>query len=254
MSSPALHLPAVMGHRGAAGLAPENTLAGFRRAAALGVTWVELDVRLTADGVALLSHDESLTRATGLRRKIGHVRYVDIARLDAGAWFDPAFRGESLPTLVQALDLLAQLKIGVNIELKRHIGQEERVVHTVAAALAAAWSTALPPPLMSSFDPAMVAAAKRVLPGLPRALIADRLPRNWQTLAGSLACFSLHLNWRSASKERVLALHEAGYAVGVYTVNDPTVAHELWSRGVDCIITDRPDLMLAACVAAEVRR
>lgn len=254
MSSPAFRLPAVMGHRGAAGLAPENTLAGFRRAAALGVTWVELDVRLTADGVAVLSHDESLARATGLRRKVGRVTAADIANLDAGAWFGDAFRGEPLPTLEQAVRRLADLGLGVNIEIKRHIGQEVRVINTVADVLADAWPAVLPPPLVSSFDPAMVAAAQRLLPHLPRALISERLPRAWRKWADSLACYSLHLHWKVASQERISAIHDAGFSVAVYTVNEAEIARKLWTMGVDCVITDRPDLLLAARADVEPRR
>lgn len=254
MSSPALCLPAVMGHRGAAGLAPENTLAGFRRAAALGVAWVELDVRLTADGVAVLSHDESLARVTGLRGKVGRLRHADIEGLDAGAWFGDAFRGERLPSLTQALSLLAQLRVGVNIEVKRHPGKEAGVMQAVAAALAAAWPSTLVPPLLSSFDPAMVVTAQRHLPNLPRALIAERLPQNWRSLADSMACSALHLNWRAVGEDRVSAIHAAGLDVAVYTVNDMATAHRLWGAGVDCVITDRPDVLLAARVAFESAR
>ncbi len=254
MSFPALRLPAVMGHRGAAGLAPENTLAGFRRAAALGVTWVELDVRLSADGVAVLSHDESLARATGLRRKVGRLLHADIEGLDAGAWFGESFRGETLPTLAQALRLLAQLNVGVNIEVKRHEGQETRVMNAVAGALADAWPTVLVPALISSFDPAIVAAAQHRLPDLPRALIAERLPRTWRSLADSLACSAIHLNWKAANDGRISAIHAAGLGVAVYTVNEAPIARRLWAMGVDCVITDRPDVLMAARTEQEKAR
>ena len=241
-----------MGHRGAAGLAPENTLAGFRRAGELGVSWVELDVRITADGVAVLSHDESLFRATGLRRKVVRASRADIAGLDAGAWFDKAFRGEPLPTFEQAMRVLARLKIGVNVEIKRHPGSEDRVVDAVAGILADVWPAAAPPPLLSSFDPAMVAAARDRLPHLPRALIAERLPRTWQSWADSLGCFSLHLNWKAVNAARAAAIHDAGYRLAVYTVNDETNAHRLWSMGVDSVISDRPDLLLAARIDSKI--
>lgn len=254
MSSPAFRLPAVMGHRGAAGLAPENTLAGFRRAAQLGVTWVELDVRLTGDGLAVLSHDESLARATGLRRKVSRAKRADIAGLDAGAWFGEAFRGEPLPTFEQAMGLLARLGLGVNVEVKRHPGYEDRVMDAVAAVLASVWPDTAPAPLLSSFDPAMVAAARRRLPAVPRALIAERLPLTWRKWADSLECASLHLNAKAMTRERAAAIRLAGFRTAVYTVNEGEIARRLWAMGVDCVITDRPDLLLEARAVVEAGR
>jgi glycerophosphoryl diester phosphodiesterase len=243
-----------MGHRGAAGLAPENTLAGFRRAAGLGVSWIELDVRLTADDAAVLSHDESLARATGLRRKITHIGLADLAGLDAGAWFAESFRGEPLPTLTAAMRELAGLGLGVNVEVKRHTGHEDRVMDAVAGVMEDAWPDAAQPPLISSFDPAMVAAARRRLPGVRRALIAERLPRAWRHWADSLECYSLHFNWKALDANRVAAIRDAGYPIAVYTVNDAAIARRLWSLGVDCVISDRPDVLLAARTAFDAER
>ncbi|MGE5147834.1 MAG: glycerophosphodiester phosphodiesterase family protein, partial [Candidatus Eiseniibacteriota bacterium] len=86
-------LPKLVGHRGAAALAPENTLAGFRAAAAAGVTAVEFDVRLSADGVPMVIHDATVERTTTGRGPVAAQSAAALGALDAGAWFGPRFRG-----------------------------------------------------------------------------------------------------------------------------------------------------------------
>src|SRR5512142_2967244 len=111
-------LPPVIGHRGAAAHAPENTLAGFRRAKALGCTWVEFDVRLTADGVPVLCHDPRLDRTTDRSGRVAAQTLAAIQTSDAGGWFAPVFAGERMPSLEEALLLCAELGLGANIEIK----------------------------------------------------------------------------------------------------------------------------------------
>src|SRR5277367_3846394 len=97
-----LNLPPVIGHRGAAAYAPENTLAGFRAAQALGCTWVEFDVRLSADDALVVCHDDKLERTTGGRGRISMMRLAAIRRHDAGSRFGAGFAGERIPTLEEA--------------------------------------------------------------------------------------------------------------------------------------------------------
>ena len=99
-----LELPRIMGHRGAAGRAPENTLAGLRAAADMGATWVEFDVMLSGDGVPVLFHDDNLKRTTGRNAHMAETPFADLAALEAGAWFAPAFAGEPIPALEAALE------------------------------------------------------------------------------------------------------------------------------------------------------
>src|SRR5579859_520454 len=95
----ALVLPAVIGHRGAAASAPENTLAGLRRAHALGASWVEFDVQLSRDARCILLHDDTIDRTTSGRGKAAAMELDALRRVDAGAWFSPEFTGERIPTL-----------------------------------------------------------------------------------------------------------------------------------------------------------
>ena len=117
-------LPRVIGHRGAAAYAPENTLAGFRKAKALGCHWVEFDVRLTGDSQPVLLHDDRLERTTNGRGGISGLQLAAVRRYDAGNWFHSSFAGERVPTLEEALLLLAELGLGANVELKAVRGRE----------------------------------------------------------------------------------------------------------------------------------
>ena len=118
-------LPLVIGHRGAAGEAPENTLAGLRRAHAVGCKWVEFDVRMTADGELILLHDDRLERTTDGRGKARKLSLAAIRRFDAGAWFDPQSVGEPVPTLCEVIAVLSELGLGANIELKSERGRRD---------------------------------------------------------------------------------------------------------------------------------
>src|SRR5579864_389838 len=131
----AVALPPVIGHRGAAASAPENTLAGLRRGKALGCAWVEFDVRLTGDGALVLCHDPRLDRTTSGSGLVSAKSLAAIRELDAGSWFDPSFAGERVPTLEEGLSLAAELDLGANIEMKSDRGREYATAAAVAASL-----------------------------------------------------------------------------------------------------------------------
>src|SRR5204863_4134011 len=132
-------LPPIIGHRGAAAHAPENTLAGLRRAKALGCSWVEFDVRLTADNQPVLLHDNRLERTTDGRGRVSAMSLAAVRRHDAGQWFHSSFSGERVPTLEEALMLLAELGLGANVELKAARGKEAVTGAVVAEVLARTW-------------------------------------------------------------------------------------------------------------------
>ena len=109
--------PLLVGHRGARAVAPENTLASFRRAWEDGADAVEMDVRLTADGAVVVIHDETVDRTTDGHGAVVEMSLEEVRRLDAGSWFDPAYAGERIPTLEEVL-AWAQGKVALLIELK----------------------------------------------------------------------------------------------------------------------------------------
>src|SRR4051812_46107573 len=126
-------VPKIIGHRGAKATAPENTLAGIRQAAREGATWVEFDVKLTADGYAILMHDETLERTTSGQGPVRRMALQDIRQLDAGMRFGPQWRGEKVPTLSEALQLLAELNMGFNLEVKPCPGREAETARAAVA-------------------------------------------------------------------------------------------------------------------------
>lgn len=234
-------LPRLMGHRGAAALAPENTLAGLDAAAQTGCPWVELDVMLTRDGVPVLHHDLSLERTAGVEGMIAERDLAELADLEVGRWFRDDFAGESLPTLTQAIRRLRKLGLGLNLEIKPSPG---RTVETAAAAVAAlreAWPAGGEDLLLSSFVVEAVAEARRLAPDIPRGLIATEAPPDWRSLLTNLGCVSLHLRRDALTPRLVAEIHAKGYAVAVFTVNDPQEAATFRQWGADCIITDAPD-------------
>jgi len=154
----------VIGHRGVAGCAPENTLAGLRKASELNCRWVEFDVRLTADGQLILLHDERLERTTSGRGNAALLSLATVQRYDAGRRFGAAFRGERVPTLAEAVALLSELGIGANVELKAVRDREAETGAMAAALLCGLWPSQHPALLISSFSQKALAAVQACEP------------------------------------------------------------------------------------------
>lgn len=241
-----LELPPVIGHRGAAGCAPENTIAGLRRAAALGCGWVEFDVRLTADGEPVLLHDERLERTTDGRGRVRALPLSTIRRCDAGLWFDRGYAGERVPTLAEAIAALSALRLGANIEIKAPRRAAAETAIAVGESLLCSWPSALPAPLISSFAPAAVAAARECAPTIARGLLLRRVAGNWRSRAERLACATINADHRLLRPAIVAEIVKAGYLVLAYTVNDAVRARELFDWGVTSVFSDVPQLVLAA--------
>ncbi|HEX9489421.1 MAG TPA: glycerophosphodiester phosphodiesterase [Stellaceae bacterium] len=241
MTAPERRWPRIIGHRGAALAAPENTLAGFCMAAALNVEWVEFDVRLTSDGRCILLHDDTLDRTTNGRGPVSRLTFDEVRRLDAGTWFGPDFAGQPVPGLEETIGLLAQLNLGAVVELKPGPGAEAATGRTAAAVLAERWPAALPPPVLSSFKPTALAAARAVAPHLARALLVGTLPRDWRRQVEALDCAMLHADQRRLDQPTVEIVRDAGLSLFAYTVNLPQRAQELFSWGVDSVFSDCPD-------------
>ncbi len=241
-----MRLPKVIGHRGAAALAPENTLAGLRLAAELGVRCVEFDTKLTADGRCIVFHDETLERTTDGRGRVAASRYDAIARLDAGAWFDARFTGERVPSLDAALDTLFALDLAADIEIKACPGRESETGRAVGAALAARWPADRPAPLITSFSPESLIAVRAAAPAFPIGLLSRTLPGDWRARLEALDCRVFVCLHRQLTRRNVATLSEAGVTVMAFTVNEPWRAVELLDWGVASIVSDDPGAVLAA--------
>ncbi|MCP4330492.1 MAG: glycerophosphodiester phosphodiesterase [Alphaproteobacteria bacterium] len=238
-------LPRVIGHRGCAGTAPENTLAGLRRARDLGCTWVEFDARIAADGTAVLMHDATVDRTTDGKGAVADKTAADLARLDAGSWFGHGFAGESPPSLEAVLAHCMALGLGADIEVKadrRGPGRDRRAaVAAVARAIAASGARDTMPILLSSFDVEVISWARRLLPQLPRMLAAGSPGGESLPTAQRLDCMAIACNAERARPDDVNRIRAAGLAVVTYTVNQAARATALYAIGVDAIVSDHPD-------------
>lgn len=247
-----LSLPPVIGHRGAAARAPENTLAGLRRAKALGVAWVEFDARLTADGALVLCHDARLDRTTDRTGKVAGHSLATIRDCDAGSWFGPAFAGERVPTLPEALALAGELGLGVNIEIKADSGREYATAAAVADTIRR--TGPVPPFYVSSFLPDAVAALRDLAPEAPRGILFRAVPSGWADVAERLGVAVVGVDHRQLRPPRVAEIRAAGYDVTAYTVNDPARARLLFGWGVTSVFSDMPDMILQAGAACNSTR
>ena len=251
-------LPKVMGHRGAAKRAPENTLGGLRRAAELGATWVEIDVMLTADNVPILHHDYNFGRTCAHPADVATVSSTAVAQLDAGAWFPAeassrSWAGEVVPTLEQAVAALRELGLGLNLELKPTPGRAVETAEVALDLLIRIWPPELPQPLISSFTRACLDVALNIAPRMPRGRLWEILPDDWQSDAATLGCVSVHLWRETLTHAQTRAIKAAGYELAVFTVNDLEEAERFLEWGVDCIITDLPDIILPGTYSAAAR-
>jgi glycerophosphoryl diester phosphodiesterase len=234
--------PRIIGHRGGGALAPENTLAGFRKAAAMGFGGVEFDVMLSFDKVPLLIHDETLDRTTNGRGDVSAKTYAEIAALDAGAWFAPQYRGERVPRFEDAARLCSELGLWANVEIKPATGFERETAAIACEVAGSLWSGAHRP-LLSSFQRKCLEVARDAAPHFERGYLADRVEPGWDEAARRLGCVSVHCNHLHLSKAQAAQVKRAGYWLLCYTVNEPPVARRLFEWGADAIFTDRLDLI-----------
>jgi glycerophosphoryl diester phosphodiesterase len=235
--------PRIIGHRGGGVLAPENTLAGFRTAAAMGIGGVEFDVMLSADKVPVLIHDETLERTTDGRGAVSATPYERIAGLDAGGWFSPQYRGERVPLFEDAGRLCIELGLWANVEIKPAQGFERETATIACEQIAKLWGGMRRRPLLSSFQPGCLEIARELAPDFERGYLTDRIEPGWHEAARRLGCVSVHCNQSFLTRGQAEEVKRAGCWLLCYTVNDTNLARRLFSWGVDAIFTDRLDLI-----------
>ena len=248
------------GHRGARGLAPENTLVGFERAIAEGVDVLEFDVQMTADGEVVVIHDDTVDRTTDGAGAVAELTWTRLRALDAAHHFDPAAghplrgTGVGIPLLAEVLERFPDVK--VTIELKE-APQPDFVERVIAITRELAPERAI----LASFSQRLLNVVRRQAPEIPTNLSNDEIRwfviGHWVGLAGWLRSpgrvlqvprFSDHDHDRGirvVTQRLLRAAHRSGRSVQVWTINDPALMHELLDLGVDGITTDRPDVLNA---------
>lgn len=241
-----LRRPIIFGHRGASARAPENTMAAFELAAADGAEAIELDTRLSLDGRVVVFHDAKLARTTNGEGPLSEKTAAELKELDAGMHFSEQFRGESIPFLDEVLEAFGN-KLLINVQLSKCSSPGHDLVQCVCELVQKlALQRSI---LFSSFHVESLKKAARLLPAVPRALLAHAgfsgaWARSFGFTFGDYA--ALHPQLRDASPQQVLRVHRLRRRVHVWTVNDPADVKRLADWGVDGIFTDDPQAALRA--------
>ncbi|HZQ75420.1 MAG TPA: glycerophosphodiester phosphodiesterase [Burkholderiales bacterium] len=217
--------PRIVAHRGGGALAPENTLAALERGAALGFRGVEFDVMLAGDATAVLIHDETTTRTTGVEASVPHSDFSFLRKI-------------GIPSFDEAARLCRKLGLWANVEIKPAKGHEVATGAAVARLARELFAGAAPRPVLSSFSIAALEAARAADGEAALGFLVDDLPQDWKATAARLGCVSVHCNQKKIARADVAEIEDAGYGVLCWTVNEPARARELLSWGVDCLVTD----------------
>jgi glycerophosphoryl diester phosphodiesterase len=224
----------VIAHRGAAGGAPENTLASVALALEHGADVVEIDVQETADGEVVVIHDSDLMKVGGSPMKVWEATFDEIRAIDAGSWFAPEFTGQRVPTLEQVLET-CRGKAVVDIELK-YYGHDQMLEQRVAAVVDA---TGMGDQVIAmSLKGDAVVKMKDIRPEWDVGLLTAKAVGDLTTAEADF--LAVHVGM--ANSAFIHRAHEAGKDVYVWTVNDRLNMSRMMSRGVDGVITDHPAL------------
>lgn len=255
----------VHAHRGGAGLAPENTLAAVRTALSLGVDVIELDLHVSADGAIVVIHDATLERTTNGRGTVRGTTLADLQRLDAGAWFNPRFAGERIPTLREVLEAIRAAgndRVRLNLETKYDprgpAPPAEFEAHLLQILREAGWHARV---IIQSFHYPSIERIKALDPTVTTAALRSPLSPTLDPV-GLVRAVKADIYSPGASlvsREAVEALHRAGIPVVPWTVNQPAAMEMLLSMGIgalrgDGIITDHPDRLIQVLRARGIRR
>jgi len=240
---PLLHRVA---HRGYSAIAPENTLPALAAGVLAGATFIEFDVRTTADGVPVVIHDRSVDRTTDGEGNVWELTLDEVSALDAGSWFSPAYTGIKVPLLSEVLDLLQPPAVPADftpeggaqllLEIKppATLEQVKNIVGQVAEA------GLLERTVVQSFDPAIIRLVGEAAPEVRRGLLRKGFDAEQVAVARDLGIVYCNPSMKAvlAAPETVAELAEAGVSVMPWTANDSSLWPELADAGVAGLITD----------------
>lgn len=238
-----LIIPKIIGHRGAKAYAPENTLASIHAAADLGVEWVEIDVKLTKDSIPVIFHDEELNRCTNMSGLMADTDFDTIKSLDAGSWFGESFMEERIPTLEEALNVIIDRGLGVNLEIKACPGREVETAEVMLDFATRIWPDDAPPPLVSSFSHVSLETAMDFMGEWPRGFLIDEYIPHWKELAEHLDAHTININGNTVTRDQIDEYLEYAKPILAYTINDPVRAKLLMEWGVSSVFSDCPDVI-----------
>ena len=229
-------------HRGASGYAPENTLAAYRRAVAQGVTFIETDLHLTRDAHFIAVHDETVDRTTNGQGAVHQMTLAELRRLDAGSWFASEFMSERIPTLEEILEFARKNDVVFYLELKPNgfWGGEHALISALRNAAEIARSVII------SFDPSILASLRKIEPTLMTGLLYDGSVDKPFEKALEIGARQLVVRGDLVTPNLLQQARKQDLQVVCWTVNSPAHMRMLVAAGVDGIMSDYPDRLLAA--------
>jgi glycerophosphoryl diester phosphodiesterase len=232
----------VIAHRGASGHAPENTLAAFKRAIALGAAFIETDLQLSRDSRFVAIHDDTVNRTTNGQGKVHDLSLADLRRLDAGSWFGSEFTGERIPTLEEILEFSKKHDVVFYLELKPagSWGGE----HALIGALRE--SEEIARTVVISFDAAILESLRKVEPTLMTGLLFDGQIDRPVERAVEIGARQLAVRGNLVTPALLAEARKKDLQVVCWTVNHPAHMRMLIEAGVDGIMSDYPDRVVSA--------
>ncbi len=232
----------VIAHRGASGHAPENTLAAFKKAVALGATFIETDLHLSRDAHFVAIHDATANRTTNGQGAVHDMTLAELRRLDAGSWFGSEFAGERIPILEELLEFSKKNDVVFYMELKPDgtWGGE----HALVGALRE--SGEIPRTVVICFDQGVVLNLRKIEPTLMTGLLYDGQVENPIDKAVEIGARQLVVRGDLVTPAMIAQAQKKDLQVVCWTVNHPAHMRMLMAAGVDGIMSDYPDRLIAA--------
>ena len=231
----------LIAHRGASGYAPENTLAAFRKAVAMGLGFIETDLQLSRDARFVAIHDDTVNRTTNGQGSVHDLTLAELRRLDAGSWFGSSFVGERIPTLEETLEFAKRHDVVFYLELKP--GGSWGGEHALIGALRESGEYARV--VVISFDSALVAAVRRVEPTLMTGLLCDGQIDKPIEKTLEIGARQLVIRGNLVTPAMIAEAKRHDLQVICWTVNHPAHLRLLASAGVAGIMSDYPDRLNA---------
>ena len=234
--------PVIFAHRGASAHAPENTLAAFELALTQNADAIELDVKLSSDGQAVVIHDPTVDRTTGSHGRVKDLSFKQLRSLDAGSFFSEKYRAEKIPSLEEVFEAMGE-RTFINVEFTNYSTPRDSLVETVCMLVKKAGLQKRV--MFSSFFASNLSRARAYLPDVPRGLLAfGGILGAWARSFGfNFGRYqALHPHLKDVTSQQVQRVHRLNRRIHVWTVNAAEDMRRLLHWGVDAIFTDDPQL------------
>jgi glycerophosphoryl diester phosphodiesterase len=233
----------LVAHRGASAFAPENTLGAVRLAKDMGAKWVEVDVKITVDDHTVIIHDDELDRTTNGTGWVANSTLEYVRSLSANPTGFDGYDAEKVPTLRELLEIVLDLEIGLQLELKPTAGDDVETAEIAIAELLEIWPSNNSNLYLSSFSLRSLDVARRMAPNIPRAFAVVVPPRDPVKIMSDLDCQILHATSFVLSDDQLRVLDESGVEFAIATINDVSLARHMLENGAQSILSDYPNLL-----------